>query len=71
MSSDDFLFGHLSVSCPHIHKTRMQAVLDVATGLKKSNNLNLTAIGRELSFDVAIKHRVKKVGRLLSHHHHL
>ncbi len=69
MLADDLLFEHLSVSCPHIHKSRMQAVLDVATGLKKSNNLNLTAIGRELSSDVAIKHRVKKVDRLLSNHH--
>ena len=68
MSADDLLFEHLSVSCPHIYKTRMQAVLDVAKGLK-SNNLNLTTIGRELSSDVAIKHRVKKVDRLLSNHH--
>ena len=69
MSSDDLLFEHLSVSCPHIHKTRLQAVLDVATGLKKSSNLSLTAIGRELSSDIAIKHRVKKVDRLLSNKH--
>ena len=68
MSADDLLFEHLSVSFPHINKTRMQAVLDVAAGLK-SNNLNLTAIGRVLSSDVGIKHRVKKVDRLLSNHH--
>src|SRR3990167_6390302 len=66
---EELLHEHLSVSCPHIHSTRLQSVLDVATGLQKSRNLSLTAIGRQLSSDTAIKHRVKKVDRLLGNRH--
>lgn len=62
---EELLYEHLSVSCPHIHNTRLQSVLDVASGLQKSRNLSLRAIGRELSSDTTIKHRVKKVDRLL------
>lgn len=69
MLVDELLTSHLSISCPHIHSTRLQAVLDVATGLQKSQNLSLTAIGRQLSGDTSIKHRVKKVDRLLANRH--
>lgn len=66
MAVDELLKEHLSISCPHIHSARLQAVVDVTTGLQKSRNLSLTAIGRELSDNTSIKHRVKKVDRLLS-----
>lgn len=66
---EELLYEYLSVSCPHIHRTRLQSVLDVAAGLQKSRNLSLTAIGRQLSSDTAIKHRVKKVDRLLGNRH--
>lgn len=69
MSAEDLLLGHLSVSCPGVHSTRLQAVLDVATGLQKSQNLSLTAIGRALSTSTTVKHRVKKVDRLLGNRH--
>lgn len=46
MSVEELLKEHLSVSCPHIHSTQLQSVMDVATGLQKSQNLSLTAIGR-------------------------
>ena len=69
MIIDQLLQEHLSVSCPHIHSTRLQAVMDVATGRQKSQNLSLTAIGRQLSGEAQIKHRIKKVDRLLSNRH--
>lgn len=69
MSVETLLKEHLSISCPHIHSTRLQAVIDVATGLQKSQNLSLTAIGRQIASDTAIKHRIKKVDRLLSNKH--
>lgn len=65
MLSDELLHGHLSVSCAHIHSARLQSVLDVATGLQKRGHLSLTSIGRKLSSETSIKHRVKKVDRLL------
>ena len=69
MSVNAILQEHLSVSCPYIHSTRLQAIMDVATGLQKSQNLSLTAIGRQLDSDISIKHRIKKVDRLLSNKH--
>ena len=69
MQVESLLKEHLSVSCPHIHSTRLQAVMDVATGLQKSRNLSLTAIGRQLDGDTVMKHRIKKVDRLLSNRH--
>ena len=69
MFIDEVLESHLSVTCPQIHSARLQAVMDVATGLLKSRNLSLTAMGRQLSSDTAIKHRIKKVDRLLSNQH--
>jgi hypothetical protein len=66
---EELLYEHISVSCPHIHKSRLQSVFDVSTGLQKSKNLSLTAIGREISGETSIKHRVKKVDRLLGNHH--
>lgn len=69
MSVEALLKEHLSISCPHIHSTRLQSVIDVATGLQKSQNLSLTAIGRQLDSDIAVKHRIKKVDRLLGNKH--
>lgn len=66
---DDLLKSHLEIYCPHIHSTRLQAVVDIAAGLQKSQNLSLTAIGRELSGNTSIKHRIKKVDRLLGNKH--
>ena len=61
MSVIELLQEHLSVSCPEIHNSRLQAVFDVARGLQKSQNLSLTSIGRGLSSETSIKHKVKKV----------
>ncbi len=66
MLVDEILQSHLSVSCPYIHSNRLQVVVDVATGLQKSKNSSLTAIGRQLSDSTSMKHRIKKVDRLLS-----
>ncbi len=66
---NELLQEHLSVSYPYIHSTRLQAVMDVVTGLQKSRNLSLTAIFQELNSEVSIKHRVKKVDRLLGNRH--
>ena len=69
MLSCELLHKHLSHCCPEIHNTRLQAVMDVATGLQKSKNLSLTAIGRSLESDSSVKHRIKKVDRLMGNRH--
>lgn len=56
-------------SCELIHENRLAALLDVSQALQYSNNLSLTAIGRKLSGDTSIKHKVKKIDRLIGNKH--
>ncbi|MCC8399983.1 MAG: palindromic element RPE2 domain-containing protein, partial [Rickettsia endosymbiont of Platyusa sonomae] len=44
---------------------RLNALLDVAEGLRYSQNLSLSAIGRNLSGDSKVKHKIKKVDRCI------
>ena len=61
--------NHLCEVCPDVHSTRLQAIFDVASALQKSQNLSLTAIGRNISGDIDVKHKIKKVDRLEGNHH--
>lgn len=65
MSINELLFLHLEEYCPEIHKKRLQAVMDVATGVQYSQQLSIATIGRHLKSDAQLKHRIKKVDRLL------
>jgi len=69
MVAHALLQDYLEDACPDIHITRLKAVLDVAVGLQKSQNLSLTQIGRYLDSEIDIKHRVKKVDRLEGNAH--
>lgn len=69
MPINDLLFFHLGEFCPEIHTKRLQAVMDVATGLQHSQKLSISAIGRHLKSDAKLKHRIKKVDRLLGNKH--
>ena len=64
MDASDILHTHLVEECPFIHGKRLQAVMDVACSIQKKQNLSLTAIGKGLSGDSALKHKIKKVDRL-------
>ena len=55
--------------CPFIHNNRLNALLDVAEGLLYSQNLSLSAIGRNLSGDSKVKHKIKKVDRCIGNKH--
>jgi hypothetical protein len=59
----------METSCTFIHETRLAALMDAAHALQYSNNLSLTAIGRKLSGECAIKHKIKKVDRLVGNKH--
>lgn len=65
MSINELLFLHLEEFCPEIHAKRLQAIMDVATGVQHSQQLSIAAIGRHLKSDTKLKHRIKKVDRLL------
>lgn len=69
MKAFHLLESHLFDVCPDIHTTRLHAVFDVATALQKSQNLSLTAIGRKISGDSDVKHKIKKVDRLEANQH--
>jgi Transposase DDE domain len=69
MSINGLLHAHMEVHCPEIHVTRLQAVMDVATGLQHSKQMSISAIGRYLPSDIELKHRIKKVDRLLGNKH--
>jgi hypothetical protein len=69
MSINNLLHTHLEECCPGIHVTRLQAIMDVATGIQHSQQLSISAIGRHLQSDTKLKHRIKKVDRLLGNKH--
>jgi hypothetical protein len=69
MFANDLLQKDLITYCPEIHSQRLKAVLDVAAALQGSKNLTITAIGRCLKSEVDIKHRIKKVDRLIGNKH--
>ena len=63
------LQSHLNDECYGIHNNRLQAVIDVASALNKSQNLSLTAMGRQLPGNINVKNKIKKVDRLESNKH--
>ncbi len=69
MSVNELLFFHLEECCPEIHAKRLQAVMDVATGIQHSRRLSIAGIGRHLDSETQLKHRIKKVDRLLGNKH--
>jgi hypothetical protein len=64
MEGNELLHTHLIEECPYIHGKRLQAVIDVACALQRSQNLTLTSMGKGLSGDSTIKNKIKKVDRL-------
>ena len=69
MKIQDALMNVLQEQCPGIHNNRLEAVLDVAQGLSQSQNLSMAAIGRKLSGNAMVKHKIKKVDRCLGNKH--
>lgn len=65
----DILKAAMETSCDFIHETRLAALMDAAQALQYSNNLSLTAIGRKLSGESVIKHKIKKIDRLVGNKH--
>lgn len=64
MTIDKFLRAHLRKECESIYATRLDAIMDVAMALQKSHDLCLTRMGRKLSGETSLKHKIKKVDRL-------
>ena len=69
MFANQLLFDAMELSCPHIHETRLEAILDVSKALQQSRNLSLSAMGKYLSGNSKIKHKIKKIDRLEGNKH--
>lgn len=61
---DHYLHNSLRDSCSTMHTARLNAVLDVAAGLRSSKNLSLSELGRNLPGNAKLKNKIKKVDRL-------
>jgi hypothetical protein len=69
MSINELLHEELSDLCPDVHSTRLQALMDVATGLQRCKRFTISDIGRHLQSESDLKHRIKKVDRLFGNKH--
>ena len=69
MTIHEQLRNHLREECDAIYATRLDALLDVAYALQKSNDLCLSRMGRKLPGEIGIKHKIKKVDRLEGNKH--
>ena len=61
LSVETYLYNSLSESCTAIHQARLNPVLDVASGLRNSQNLSLSELGRNLPWDAKLKNKIKKL----------
>lgn len=64
LALETYLYDSLKESCPDIHAARLSAVLDVSAGLRHSQNLSLSELGRNLPGNAKLKNKIKKVDRL-------
>lgn len=55
--------------CPHIHTTRLTAILAAVAAAVRSRRLTLTELGRALIGKAHVKHSIKRVDRLLGNRH--
>ncbi len=69
MTIQSVLRDTLQEHCPFMHNNCLNAVLDVAEGLRHSQNLTIAAMGRKLSGTAKVKHKIKKVDRCLGNKH--
>ncbi|MEK6750058.1 MAG: hypothetical protein AABY83_12765 [Pseudomonadota bacterium] len=59
------LSGILQKSCTHIHATRLASLLAAVDAAIHGSRLKLSDLGRGLTSRVLIKHKIKRVDRLL------
>lgn len=55
----------LRSACPHIHQSRLRALLDSARAGLSASSHTLSNLARALGGNAAVRHRVKRMDRLL------
>ncbi len=63
------LHDSLSNQCSSIHKKRLNSLMVANKSLLDGDQLSLTQLGRNISGNVAPKHCIKRIDRLLGNHH--
>lgn len=65
MQVGKFLHKFVFNALPKIHQTRLNALVCTVASLLDQGKLTLTALGRNMSGDALVKHKIKRVDRLL------
>src|SRR5690349_4001903 len=65
MQVTKLLHKFVSKSLPEVHKTRLNSLLCAVSSLLNQGKLTLTALGRNMGGDALVKHKIKRVDRLL------
>lgn len=64
-----FLHKLVRPALPNMHKSRLDALIDTTDSLLNESQLTLTELGRHLRGSAKVKHKIKRVDRLLSNKH--
>src|SRR3990167_992811 len=65
MHMSKFLHKFVSNALPKVHKTRRNALVCTVASLLDQGKLTLTALGRNMRGNALVKHKIKRVDRLL------
>ena len=69
MRDIDILHDLLKKQCPQIHQKRLNSLMVATESLLDGNQLSLTQLGRNITGNVAPKHNIKRIDRLLGNLH--
>lgn len=69
MHTETLLHEWLSNVLPDMHEKRVGALSAVVSGALRGGRLAVTSLGRSLSSEAKVKHRIKRADRLLSNEH--
>lgn len=68
MQAMKFLHKLFSDALPNIHVTRLNALFQTIASLLNQGQLTLTSLGRNMLGESKVKHKIKKVDRILGNH---
>lgn len=69
MRDIDILHDLLKKQCPQIHQKRLNSLMVATESLLDGNQLSFTQLGRNITGNVASKHNIKRIDRLLGNLH--
>ncbi len=69
MSTITLLHNLLKQALPSLHTTRLKALIAAVEAGLRGTSVSLTALGRALSGSAYIKHKIKRMDRLIGNRH--